>query len=172
MKYRYSKFEPEDLDGVDLEDLLSRLSDLLLSSGFNDPYSVFDDEEGGHSMQALHDALLEALLNGALSDDMLERLLGPGIELKTSSAEGLPPIYGDPGQIEQAIINIAVNARDAMPDGGRLTISVAMVAPSCRSTTAPRRRARPLPPRSARPRAGTSGSRDGFPRRQDRSRSG
>ena len=76
MKYRYSKYEPEDLDGVDLEDLLSRLSDLLLSSGFNDPYSVFDDEEGGHSMQALHDALLDALLNGALSDDMLERLLG------------------------------------------------------------------------------------------------
>ena len=76
MKYRYSKYEPEDLDGVDLEELLSRLSDLLLSSGFNDPYSVFDDEEGGQSMQALHDALLEALLNGALSDDLLERLLG------------------------------------------------------------------------------------------------
>ena len=76
MKYRYSKFDPDALDGVDLEDLLSRLSDLLLSSGFNDPYSVLDDEEGGHSLQALHDAILEALLNGALSDELLERLLG------------------------------------------------------------------------------------------------
>ena len=76
MKYRYSKYDPDALDGVDLEDLLSRLSDLLLSSGFNDPYSVLDDDEGGHSMQALHDAILEALLNGALSDELLERLLG------------------------------------------------------------------------------------------------
>jgi len=72
VRYKYSKYRPEDLDGVDLEDLLSRLSDLLLSSGFNDVYS--DDE--GHSMQSLHDAILEALLDGTLSDEMLERLLG------------------------------------------------------------------------------------------------
>ena len=44
--------------------LLSRLSDLLLGGGFNDPYSGFDDD--GQSMQALHDAILEALLNGAI----------------------------------------------------------------------------------------------------------
>jgi Ca-activated chloride channel family protein len=74
MKYRYSKYDPEALDGVDMEDLLSRLSDLLLGSGFNDPYSGFDDD--GQSMQALHDAILEALLNGAISDEILERLLG------------------------------------------------------------------------------------------------
>ena len=74
MKYRYSKYDPEALDGVDMEDLLSKLSDLLLSSGFNDPYSGFDDD--GQSMQALHDAILEALLNGAISDEILERLLG------------------------------------------------------------------------------------------------
>jgi CheY-like chemotaxis protein len=58
---------------------------------------------------------------------MLERLLGSDIELKTIIADGLPPIYGDPGQIEQAIINLAVNARDAMPDGGRLTLGVTLV---------------------------------------------
>ena len=47
MKYRYSKFRPEDLDGLDLEELLSKLSDLLLSSGFDNPYgSPYDDEEG------------------------------------------------------------------------------------------------------------------------------
>ncbi len=72
MRYKYSKYRPEDLEGVDLEDLLARLSDLLLSSGFNDVYS--DDD--GHSMQALHDAILEALLDGTLSDELLERLLG------------------------------------------------------------------------------------------------
>jgi Ca-activated chloride channel family protein len=78
MRYRYSKFTPEDLDGIDLEDLLSRLSDLLLSSGFDNPYGVpYDDEDAGHSMQTLHDAILEALLNGGmLSDEMLEKLLG------------------------------------------------------------------------------------------------
>jgi Ca-activated chloride channel homolog len=75
MKYRYSKYSPEDLDGVDLEDLLSRLSDMLLSSGFNDPYAL-PGEDGGHSMQALHDAILEALLDGAISDELLEQLLG------------------------------------------------------------------------------------------------
>ncbi|HEY0875035.1 MAG TPA: VWA domain-containing protein [Vicinamibacterales bacterium] len=75
MKYRYSKYRPEDLDDLDLEDLLSRLSDMLLGSGFDDPYGVYADDEG-LSMQALHDAILEALLSGALSDEMLERLLG------------------------------------------------------------------------------------------------
>jgi Ca-activated chloride channel homolog len=75
MKYRYSKYRPEDLDGVDLEDLLSRLSDLLLGSGFNDPYAPLGEDDG-HSMQALHDAILEALLNGAISDELLEKLLG------------------------------------------------------------------------------------------------
>ena len=79
MRYRYSKYRPEDLDGLDLEELLSKLSDLLLSSGFDSPYGLpyeEDEERGGHSRQALHDAILEALLNGGLSDEMLERLLG------------------------------------------------------------------------------------------------
>src|SRR4029450_8355890 len=79
MKYRYSKFTGEDLDGIDLEDLLSRLSDLLLSSGFDSPYGLpyDDDESPGPSMQSLHDAILEAILNGGmLSDETLERLLG------------------------------------------------------------------------------------------------
>jgi Ca-activated chloride channel homolog len=78
MKYRYSKFTGEDLDDVDLEDLLSRLSDLLLSSGFDSPYGLpYEDDEPGHSQQALHDAILEAILNGGmLSDETLERLLG------------------------------------------------------------------------------------------------
>src|SRR5918992_2513723 len=77
MKYRYSKFRPEDLDGLDLEELLSKLSDLLLSSGFDNPYGAPYDDEDGVSAEALHDAILEALLNGGLlSDEMLEKLLG------------------------------------------------------------------------------------------------
>jgi Ca-activated chloride channel homolog len=78
MKYRYSKFTGEDLDGLDLEELMSRLSDLLLSSGFENPYGVpYDDDSPGHSMQSLHDAILEAILSGGLlSDDTLEKLLG------------------------------------------------------------------------------------------------
>src|SRR3954451_17586996 len=75
MKYRYSKFSGEDLDGIDLEELLSRLSDLLLSSGFDDGYAM--PGEDGLSMQSLHDAIMEALLNGGLlSEDTLERMLG------------------------------------------------------------------------------------------------
>src|SRR3954471_17378488 len=75
MKYRYSKFTGDDLDDLDLEELLSRLSDMLLSSGFDDPHSMPGDD--GHSMQALHDAILEALLNGGLlSDETLEKMFG------------------------------------------------------------------------------------------------
>ena len=78
MRYRYSKFTGEDLDELDLEELLSKLSDLLLSSGFDSPYgSSYDDDEAGHSWQSLHDAIMEALLNGGLlSEETLERLLG------------------------------------------------------------------------------------------------
>ncbi len=78
MKYRYSRFTGEDLDDVDLEELLSKLSDLLLSSGFDNPYGLpYDDGMPGHSMESLHDAILEALLNGGmLSDEMIEKLLG------------------------------------------------------------------------------------------------
>jgi len=78
VRYRYSKFTGEDLDELDLEELLSKLSDLLLSSGFDSPYgSPYDDDEAGHSWQSLHDAIMEALLNGGLlSEETLERLLG------------------------------------------------------------------------------------------------
>ena len=74
MKYRYTKYTGDALDDLDLEDLVSKLSDLLLSSGFGNPYAM-DDEE--RTMQALHDAILDALFNGGvLPEETIERLLG------------------------------------------------------------------------------------------------
>jgi Ca-activated chloride channel homolog len=74
MKYRYTKFVGDELDGLDLEDLVSKLSDLLLSSGFGNPHGM-DDEE--RTLQALHDAILEALFNGGvLPEETLDQLLG------------------------------------------------------------------------------------------------
>jgi two-component system, cell cycle sensor histidine kinase and response regulator CckA len=56
-------------------------------------------------------------------EKMLHRLLGEDIELSASLARELGRVKADPGQLEQVIVNLAVNARDAMPDGGKLTIT-------------------------------------------------
>lgn len=60
-------------------------------------------------------------------DKMLRRIIGEDIELVTFLQEGIGMVKADPRQIEQAIVNIAVNARDAMPEGGKLTIETANV---------------------------------------------
>jgi PAS domain S-box-containing protein len=53
---------------------------------------------------------------------LLRRLIGENIEIKISLQSSLGRVKADPGQIEQVLLNLAVNARDAMPKGGRLTI--------------------------------------------------
>lgn len=53
---------------------------------------------------------------------MLRRLIGEHIELKTATASRLGNVKADPGQLEQVIVNLVVNSRDAMPRGGKLTI--------------------------------------------------
>ena len=55
-------------------------------------------------------------------EKMLRRVIGEDIELATKTQESVPLVKVDPGQLEQVLLNLAINARDAMPDGGNLTI--------------------------------------------------
>lgn len=61
------------------------------------------------------------------SIELLQRSIPKNIEIAINLKENLPEITADPSQIQQVIMNLAVNARDAMPDGGRLTIETSMV---------------------------------------------
>jgi CheY-like chemotaxis protein len=55
-------------------------------------------------------------------EKILRRLIGEDVELKTDLSKDLPSLFVDPAQMEQIIMNLVVNARDAMPKGGKLTI--------------------------------------------------
>jgi signal transduction histidine kinase len=71
-------------------------------------------------------------LNAVVADleRMLARLLGVGIELDVRLDASLAPTKADPGQLQQVVLNLALNARDAMPDGGTLAIATANVGPN------------------------------------------
>jgi nitrogen-specific signal transduction histidine kinase/CheY-like chemotaxis protein len=64
---------------------------------------------------------LDLLVAGLL--EMLSRTLGPTVAIEVSISAALPPVRVDPHQLELALLNLAVNGRDAMPDGGRLTVA-------------------------------------------------
>jgi signal transduction histidine kinase len=68
---------------------------------------------------------LNALI--ATMGELLARTLGPDIRLDTRLDPGLPPCFVDPGQIEVALINLLLNARDAMPGGGAVTLATSRV---------------------------------------------
>jgi PAS domain S-box-containing protein len=77
--------------------------------------------------QVMEPKVLE--LNDVLSgmDKMLQRLVGEDVELASSAGAALGRVRVDPGSIEQVIMNLVVNARDAMPTGGQLTLETANV---------------------------------------------
>ena len=118
MKFRYTRYTGEDLEGMNLEELVSQLSKLLLSSGFNNPHSDPFDEDEGRPIQDLHDAILESLLTGGLlSDDTISRLLGDPADADQ-----------EPGQspIEQLIQQII----ERMAQEGYITTAPSEFAPS------------------------------------------
>ncbi|WP_288504585.1 PAS domain-containing protein [uncultured Pseudomonas sp.] len=57
--------------------------------------------------------------------DLIQRTVGPSIQVETVGAAGLWPALVDPSQLENSLLNLCINARDAMPDGGRITIETA-----------------------------------------------
>jgi two-component system cell cycle sensor histidine kinase/response regulator CckA len=77
--------------------------------------------------QMLNPVLLD--LNEAVADaeNLLRRLIGEDVELVTVLRPALGRVQVDPGQLQQVILNLVVNARDAMPQGGRLTLETAKV---------------------------------------------
>jgi len=58
-------------------------------------------------------------------DELVRRTTGPSVTVTTVGTDGLWPVLVDPNQLENALLNLCINARDAMPDGGRLTIEAA-----------------------------------------------
>jgi PAS domain S-box-containing protein len=55
-------------------------------------------------------------------DDLIRRTVGPAVTVEVNSGPGLWPVLADPNQLENALLNLCINARDAMPDGGRLIV--------------------------------------------------
>ncbi|MEZ4330386.1 MAG: PAS domain-containing protein [Myxococcota bacterium] len=134
----------------DFNNLLTAIigySDLVLQELAGDHAARPDIEEilraaeraGGLTRQLLAFSRRQVLrpervdLNAVVADidRMLRRLIGEDVELVTELDGGLDAILADPGQIEQVIVNLVVNARDAMPRGGRLEIETANFV--CRS---------------------------------------
>ncbi len=109
MKYRYTKYTGDLLDELDLENLVSKLSDLLLTSGFSNPWSDPSSGDEDRTMQALHDAILEALFSeGVLSDAALQQLLGE-------------PADGDQEGARQTLEDLIQQIMQKMMDQGFIT---------------------------------------------------
>jgi Ca-activated chloride channel homolog len=109
MKYRYTKYTGDLLDDIDLEDLVSKLSDLLMASGFSNPWGDPSDGDEDRTLEALHDAILEALFSeGVLSDAALQQLLGD-------------PADGDQESARQKLEELIQQIIEKMMDQGFIT---------------------------------------------------
>jgi two-component system, cell cycle sensor histidine kinase and response regulator CckA len=125
----------------DFNNLLTAIggySDLLLAALPDDPVMRGDLQEIQQSVRRATNLTHQLLafarkqiieprvinLNDLISemDKLLRRIIGEDIDLITRPAPDLGYVKADPGQIEQVLVNLAVNARDAMPEGGKLTI--------------------------------------------------
>src|ERR1035437_4504659 len=84
--------------------------------------------------QILQPIRLNLNANITSTQRMLSRLLGENIQIHTALAYGLWDVFADPGQMDQILVNLAVNARDAMPSGGVLTIETTNVECGARLT--------------------------------------
>jgi Ca-activated chloride channel homolog len=110
MRYKYSKYIPSLLDELDMDELMSKLSDLLLSSGFANPWGDPSDNED-RTLQALHDAILEALFSGGvLPPELLEKLFGD-------------PADGDQEQMRQQLEELIQQIIEQMKESGYITPS-------------------------------------------------
>jgi Ca-activated chloride channel family protein len=110
MKYRYSKYTPSLLDEIDMDELMSKLSDLMLSSGFGNPWGDPTDDYD-RTLQALHDAILEALFSGGvLPPDLLEKLFGD-------------PADGDQEEMRRQLEELIQQIIERMKESGYITQS-------------------------------------------------
>jgi Ca-activated chloride channel homolog len=110
VKYKYSKYTPSLLDELDMDELMSKLSDLMLSSGFGNPWGDPTDDYD-RTMQALHDAILEALFSGGvLPPDLLEKLFGD-------------PADGDQEQMREQLEELIQQIIERMKESGYITQS-------------------------------------------------
>jgi PAS domain S-box-containing protein len=123
--------------------IISGYSEMLLDAAASDgpERSLLEEiREAGERAAGLTRQLLAFSRKGVLeprvvdlnetvrhAEKMLRRLIGEDVRLATALATDLGHVKVDPGQVEQVLMNLAVNARDAMPTGGRLTIETADV---------------------------------------------
>jgi len=77
--------------------------------------------------QVLQPKVLDLNAQVRSSTELLKRIIGENIELTFETAAGTGRVRVDPGQLEQVVVNLAVNARDAMPGGGHITIETANI---------------------------------------------
>ena len=86
---KYSKWQGVDWESLSLEDLLDRLADFLLQSGFESQYSRYWDDEQERTLDALRDAIMRALMEGLLSDEELDSLSDDRGELNEDAVSRL-----------------------------------------------------------------------------------